>query len=325
MSRLLGVCLSVMTIAGICAPATAAADGLPVGNVDAGPSGVASRAGDLRYVTVPATPNTLALSIRRNGGQVLRSKVLRGLYTVPVVALDGTADGLSADGRTLVLIKPRAGFPRARTTFAIISTERMRTRAIVQLRGDFSFDAISPDGGLVYLIQYTSRRDPTRYDVRAYDTRTGRLLPDPIVDPREPGEEMRGYPITRAMSPDGQWAYTLYDGAGKHPFVHALNTRDLTAACIDLDALTGRRDLQALRLDVASDGREFSVVDAKRRPLAVVDAKTFRVSAATSGAAESAGGDGSLSPGLWLAGVAVLLSIGAVVLFMRRRGTVAPT
>ena len=323
MSRFIGVCLSVLTIAGVCAPHTAAADGLPVGNVDAGPGGVESRAGDVRYLALPAAQNTLALSIRRNGGELRRSLLLHGRYAVPVVALDGTADGLSADGGTLVLIRPRAGFPRARTTFAVIDARRMRTREIVRLRGDFSYDAVSPDGGLVYLIQYTSRRDPTRYEVRAYDTRTSRLLPDPIVDPREPGEQMRGYPITRATSPDGQWAYTLYDGAGKHPFVHALNTRDLTAACIDLDALTGRRDLMGLGLDVRSDGRELGVLDPRGHPLAMVDTKTFRVTAATAGQTGSDGG--GLSPGIWLAGVAVLLFVGAIVLFVRRRDVVAPT
>ena len=107
--------------------------------------------------------------------------------------------------------------------------------------------------------------------------------------------------------------------------MHALDTRDLTAACIDLDALTGRRDLQSLGLDVTPDGGEFRVVDAQNRALAVVDAKTFRVRAATARATESGGGDGDLSPGLWLVGAGVLLSIGAIVLFMRRRGAVAPT
>ncbi len=325
-TRFLGVCLAVLTIAGVLAPSTAAADGLPIGNVDAGPGGVASRTGDVRYVTVPATPNTLALSIRRNGGQVLHSKMLRGRYTVPVVALDGTAGGLSADGRTLVLIRPRPGFPRARTTFAIIDTQRLRTREIVRLRGDFSYDAMSPDGGLVYLIQYTSRRDPTRYEVRGYDTRTNRLLPDPIIDPRAFGEKgMRGYPITRATSRDGQWAYTLYDGAGQHPFVHALNTRDMTAACIDVHALKGRKDLMALGLDVTGDGRELNVLDPKDRPLAAIDTKTFRVTDVFSSQTGASSGDGILSPGLWMVGAAAVLTVGGVVLLMRRRGTVAPT
>ena len=326
MIRFVGVSLTVLAIAGVCAPATAAADGLPVGNVDAGPGGIASRTGDVRYVTVPATPNTLALSIRRNGGQVLHSKMLRGRYTVPVVALDGTADGLSADGRTLVLIKPRPGFPRALTTFAIIDAQRLRTREIVRLRGDFSYDAMSPDGGLVYLIQYTSRRDPTRYAVRGYDTRKNRLLPDPIIDPRAFGEEgMRGYPITRATSPNGQWAYTLYDGAGKHPFVHALNTRDLTAACIDLHSLMGRKDLMGLGLDVTRDGGELNVVDPRGRPLAVVDTQTLRVNDVLSRQTGSSSGDGGVSPGLWLVGLAGVLSVGGFFVLKRRRSAVVPT
>ena len=323
MSRFLAVCVLTVTMTGACSASAASGDGLPVGNVDAGPGGIASRAGDVRYLALPAAQDTLALSVRRNGGQVQRSRLLRGRYVVPVVALDGTVDGLSADGRTLVLIRPRAVFPRARTSFAVLDAQRLRTREIVHLRGDFSFDAISPDGGLVYLIQYTSRRDPTRYDVRAYDTRKGRLLPDPIVDPREPGEEMRGFPITRSFSPDGQWAYTLYDGAGEHPFVHALNTRELTAACIDLDALTGRRDLSALRLDVALDGREFSVVDARRQPVAVVDARSFRVSDAV--ATASSGGGGGISTAVWVVAFGALVLCAITVGLMRRRRKLAPT
>ena len=35
------------------------------------------------------------------------------------------------------------------------------------------------------------------------------------------GEKMGGSPLTRATSLDGRWAYTLYDGAGRTPFVHA--------------------------------------------------------------------------------------------------------
>jgi hypothetical protein len=319
------VCLAVLIIAGVLAPSTAAADGLPVGNVDAGPGGVASRSGEFRYVTVPATPNTLALSIRRNGGHLLQSKMLRGRYVVPVVALDGTAGGLSADGRTLVLIRPRSAFPRDRTTLAVIDTQRLRTREIVRLRGDFSYDAMSPDGRLLYLIQYTSRTDPTRYEVRGYDTRAGRLLPDPIIDPRAFGENgMRGYPITRATSRDGRWAYTLYDGAGEHPFVHALDTRELTAACIDLHSLKGRKDLMALGLGLTGDGGELNVLDPRNRPLATVDTKALRVKDVFS-AQTGSSSDGFLSPGVWIVGAAVILSVGGLVFLMRRRSAVAPT
>jgi hypothetical protein len=155
----------------------------------------------------------------------------------------------------------------------------LRTRERVTLRGDFSFDAVSPDGEFVYLIEYTSRTDPTRYRVRAYDAVSDRLLPGPIVDPREPDERMRGYPITRATSPDGRWEYTLYDGAGSSPFVHALDTQGRKAVCIDLDGLAGRTDLYDLPLDVAGDGATLTVGPPAQAVLAI-DTATFRVAEA---------------------------------------------
>ena len=94
-----------------------------------------------------------------------------------------------------------------------------------------------------------------------YDLTAGRLVPEPIVDPDEAAEPMRGYPITRATSPDGRLAYTLYDGAGEHPFIHALDTMGRTAVCIDLHGLMGRDDLYDLRLAVSEDGSMLEVRD----------------------------------------------------------------
>src|SRR5439155_1643004 len=194
-------------------PAAARADGLPVLGIDAGPSGVAR--GGIRYVTLGnGARSTMVAAVRREGGQVLRAASLRGAFTVPAVALDGSASGLSADGRTLVLIRPRAAFPQARTVLAILAVPELRVRRVLRLRGDFSFDAIAPDGRSLYLIQYVSRTDATRYVVRAYDLAARRLVRAPVVDPRERGEKMRGLPLTRAASADGRWAYTLYAGGG---------------------------------------------------------------------------------------------------------------
>jgi hypothetical protein len=195
---------------------------------------------------------------------------------VPVVAYDGSASGLAADGRTLVLIRPRVAFPRRTTTFAVLGTERLRLEDAVTLRGDFSFDAVSPDGRWLYLVQYLSKRDPSRYLVRLYDLRRGRMLPEPIIDPREVGDVMRGMPVTRAASPDGRFAYTLYDGAGEHPFIHALDTVGKTARCIDLHGLMGFEFLNALRLDLSPDGATLAVVH-RQEPLALVDTRTDEV------------------------------------------------
>ncbi len=92
---------------------------------------------------------------------------------IPAVALDGSPGGLSADGTTLVLIQPRKRFPQRETHLAILDAQSLVLRERLTLRGDFSFDAISPDGSHIYLIQYLSPRDPTEYAVRAYDAVAG--------------------------------------------------------------------------------------------------------------------------------------------------------
>src|SRR3954466_3787102 len=233
--------------------ATAArADGLPVLGVDVGATGVATRSGQARYVTISARADTVVARVNAQGGRIGASLLLPGTLTIPAVAYDGSASGLSGDGRTLVLIEPRRSFPRARTRFELVAARTLAGRELVTLRGDFSFDAVSRDGSLVYLIQYLSPTDPTRYLVRAYDVRTGRLLTAPVVDPREPGEKMRGIPRSRVAGVGGRWAYTLYEVAGGTPFVHALDTSGRVARCIDLDALAGDdASLLRLRLDHA--------------------------------------------------------------------------
>jgi hypothetical protein len=253
------------------ATATAYGDGLPVLGIDVGTQGVTVPASGDRYVTIDRGEGTLVERIARNSGKVLRFTTLKGTFTIPAVAYDSSAGGLSADGRTLVLIQPRTSFPRRRTTFAVLGARGLRARRVFTLRGDFSFDAVSPRGRTMFLINYTSP-DPTRYAVRAYDLRSRRLLPAPITDPAERSDKMRGSPITRLESADGRWAYTLYDGSGAAPFVHALDTVTSRAHCIDLDLLLGRADLWRLRLQPDRGG--LAVVSATG-PVARIDLATF--------------------------------------------------
>jgi hypothetical protein len=301
------------------AVANGRADGLPVLGIDVGPVGVASSVGPARYVTLPAKGHTVVARVRRDGGQILRSSLLPGNFTIPAVAYDRSASGLSADGRVLVLIEPRTQFPRRRTTLAILDARGLRVQRILRLRGDYSFDAISPKGGLLYLIQYVSPKDPTRYAVRAYDALHGRLLAEPVVDPHEGGEKMRGNPLSRATSPGGRWAYTLYDGAGGTPFVHALDTSGRTARCIDLDALAGNAYLARLRLRLDERG-SLGIRDGDETEL-IVDTKTFRVRPPAKASAEPVARHGS-GDGWPLAGWAVLgtlVASGSLLLARRRR------
>ena len=173
---------------------------------------------------------------------------------------------------------------------SLIDAERLRLRERLTLDGDFSFDALSPDGRTMYLIHYPQPRDPTAYEVRAYDLRRGGLLPDPIVDPDEPGEEMAGWPQTRSLSPDGRWAYTLYLPAERDhlPFIHALDTERGTAVCIDLDALAEFRNFVGLSLRPSPDGSVLTVARGGRA-LADVDLSSFEVSERRRGAGRVGG------------------------------------
>jgi hypothetical protein len=87
---------------------------------------------------------------------------------------------------------------------------------------------------------------------------------------------MRGRAVTRSYSPDARYAYTLYDGAGEHPFIHALDTVEKSARCIDLHGLMGFEQLHALRLDV-SPGGETIAVALEGEPVALVDTRTNEV------------------------------------------------
>jgi hypothetical protein len=275
-----------------------------------------------RYVTVAPGTNprlTVVEQISRQGGQVGRWWYLSGSYYVPGVALDGSGGGLSADGRTLVLAKSSRQYPPRQTEFAIVRTDRylnhprgkgnenLHAIARFTLRGDYSFDAVSPDGAKIYLIQHL---DPSTfgYEVRAYDVASRRLSPEPIVDPREPGERMEGLPIARAASPDGRWAYTLYDGNREEPFLHALDTVGGTARCIDLPQLRNHPNLMGLRLEGSGGGRELRVhgpgLNGRPRDFVSIDTQSFAASVPSPAKASEGGGLGWAAIGIAAAALA---------------------
>ena len=312
--------------------APAAADGLPL-PVEDSPDGVLSDDGTSRYLSVTLAGRTAILAQQARTGAVTSRAELRGRYGIPLVAYDSTAGGIAHDGRTLVLIRPRAGFPRKTTTFAIFRTKPyLRLRQTVRLRGDFSYDALSPDGRSLFLINYLSATDPTRYRVRVYDLARNRLDPKPIVDPREPPDEMNGLPVTRVTSADGRWAYTLYDGNGKHPFIHALDTRDRRAVCIDLEG-PGFEGANTFETEArARRGRQ-----ADRRAAAPVapwrpsTRPTFRVGKPVSSEPAAVAGNDQAAvasndpagPSAWWAALAAALPAGGFValrVWRRRRG-----
>ncbi len=263
----------------LAAPAVASGAGGPVPAMQGGP-GVSVSGGAVNYVAVGVGRRTLVEQVLRPGGGIGRTRLIGGRYGVPGVAYDNATTGLSADGRTLVLAAVLDRFPVLRTRLVVLDARGLRVVRRIALRGWYTVDAISPDGHSVYLIHYL-RQDAARYEVRAYDLAAGRLVADPVVDPREPGEKMQGLPMTRATSADGRFAYTLYVRPQGAPFIHALDTVRGAAACIDLPTLA-RADLSAARLTPPADGGPLLVRGAGIAPLAV-DVAARRARAETFG------------------------------------------
>jgi hypothetical protein len=250
---------------------TALADGGPGPGISLGDDGILSPSGVTRWVAISVARNTVVAAVRTDGGRVLRHRSLSGTYGVPLVAFDGTTGGLSTDGKALVLASP--GWPIARFVFLDPTTLRLRKR--VSLRGAFSFDALSPDARMLFLVQLVSPGRSSRYLVRAYDVERGRLLAKPVRDPHEQERTMHGYPVGRVTSPDGTWSYTLYTSDEGHVFVHALDTRHAKAHCIDLPYHGSRQASWAMRLELSADGRQLVASDHAGDPFATIDTATL--------------------------------------------------
>ena len=249
----------------------AAADGSPYApGLVYGASGVRAPHGTLRYVTLATQRSTVVAAIGVRSGRVVRSRVLRGFFGVPLVAFDNSTGGLSGDRRTLVIASygPYPGTTGS-TSFVALRTRTLRTARTIHLPGSWAFDAISPDASRMYLIEYLSVGQTPHYRVRLLDLTTGRLDPTVVVDRREQEVDMRGQPVTRKTSLDGRWAYTLYARPGQPPFVHALDTVDAKAYCIDLPLRLKQLEQMSLRLHVER-GETLSVMNG-RRAVAIVD------------------------------------------------------
>lgn len=269
-SRLIGVTAAMCTAA-FAVPAAVGGGGAP--GVMLGSKGVAAPGGLVRYVAFPAQGRTTIAAVATSGGQVLRFRTVRGSYGIPIVAHDGQTEGLTRDGKTLVLAPAVA--PTARISrFAVLDARSLRVRRPVTLEGAFAYDALSPDGKTLYLIELLGG-DGASYRVRAYDLENRTLLRRSISDPDATGKAMAGLPVTRATSGDGRWVYTLYARPGRPPFVHALDAKRRAAVCIDLPRRVADEEAFRLRLRLSRDGRRLTV-GRGRDAEAVIDTVTFR-------------------------------------------------
>jgi hypothetical protein len=230
--------------------------------------------GNLRYLALPASTTTEIQVVDRDA-HVLRHMRLKGSWGIPLVAYDGTAEGLFPNGRTLLLAQSLYNGQTLRTTtkFTLVDAHGMKVSRRIQLKGAFTFDAVSRDGRYLYLIEYMSPEDPTSYRVRAYDMRGAGLLAKIVSDKRSWATDMRGLPVSRLWKDN--WSYTLY-GANARPFIHALDTANVEAVCINLPWLSSPDRFFDYRLKLDGDGH-LVVRGPNGRTLAVIDRQSFKV------------------------------------------------
>ena len=193
---------------------------------------------------------------------------LHGNFGFPAPTNTGKGEGLSHDGRTLVLASA-GSFGR----FAVLDARTLHVRRMIRLRGQFTYDALSPTASTLYLIQHKANGPVDRYYVRAYDLAKARLLKQIIFDTREDSSLMTGAAITRASGPTGRWVYTLYGRSNGTLFVHALDTVDRHAVCIDLPRVAPTA-VWSVGMKLAS-GR--LTVRNRTTRVAVIDTRNLRV------------------------------------------------
>jgi hypothetical protein len=272
-----GATLAAAAVAGVAA-LTASAAG-PAPPLVIGEPGIPV-AGGAHVVTIagPSASSTRLWLVRNRDGTTIRKRVLTGKLGVPGVTFNGVAEGTWAQGRRLVL-SSSVYDDQSRTRFVVIDTRTLRALKTITLRGAFAFDALSPDGRRLYLLQFPQGVNGIHYVVRSLNMRSGRLEPGAIVDKTEPDEQMNGVAFYRAWSPDRTWAYTLYNGGASHAFIHALDTRTRTARCIDLP---WKGEAQAIleHAQLSVKAGALTLVGPDGRLLASVDTQTFAVTLA---------------------------------------------
>lgn len=272
MPRFIAYALVPLALAAGSARAGGGGEILP--GVVTGARGAVDAAAGLRYVARPSRGSTGVAAVRVRDGRVVRRTTVPGTFGIARVAFDGTTEGVSFDGQTLVLADARRG--ATTTRFAVLDTAPLRLRKTIELKGVWAYDALSPDGRILYAIRYALRASGgPRYTVRAVSVQTGRQLGGVIVDKTNPTAVMTGSPWSRVLGADGSWAYTLYAKAEGTGFVHALDTLQQRAVCIELPWRSAT--LTRVRLSLANEGRTLVLSRGRDGRIATIDTSTFRL------------------------------------------------
>jgi hypothetical protein len=228
MSRRLGLFLTVLGALAVVSVASAA---YPAPFALQGGQGVLSNNSAVRFVASAAGESTLVRAFKTKDGSTLMSQNVTGSYGVPMLTSAGPGGGMFHDGTTFVLQSMGVADT---TQFVLLRTADLGVSDQIALKGTFAFDALSPDGSKLYLIQHKSAQDVQHYIVRAYDLSAHALMPGRIADKTQKSWVMQGFAVSRVSTANGRWAYTLYANPGGFPFVHALDTVKGVAHCVGI-------------------------------------------------------------------------------------------
>lgn len=263
---------SLLILAAALALAPAALAAYPTPYAVQNGAGLYSLDHSLRFVALKAGTDT-TVGVVRGGAQVM-SRTVSGAFGIPQITQNGLAGGLFHDGSAFVL--QNVGI-QGTSRFLVFGTHDLVLRDAVRLQGTFGFDALSPDGAMLYLIQHMTTQDIDHYVVRAYDLDAHRLLPGRIADKAQKSWVMQGFATARATSADGRWVYTLYANPGGYPFVHALDTVRGIAHCVGLP-WTSVNQNAIFNAKLALHGGRLAVQLADGGTWRTIDVRTWRVS-----------------------------------------------
>src|SRR5713101_2016004 len=214
--------------------------------------------------------------IDTSSGATVHTFSIPGSYST---ADRGYADSmLSGDGRWLALRAQNT--PAGTTSIALVDTQTGKLVKSIHLNGDFTLDAVSPKGTMLYLLEYY-QAGTSHYNVRAYDVNANQLLEGSIVDKNELGEKMQGEALTRQVSGDGDMAYTLYiNHVTNKAFIHILWLTDTVnnatpfpaiARCLDLPVGSSPALLHYYTLTLSQDGETLYAANAALGLVAMVN------------------------------------------------------
>ena len=178
---------------------------------------------------------------RRRTGTALARRAIKGAWTL---------GGVSATGRFVALAAPGT----ARSRILVLDTSS-GSRQQFTLRGRYDAEAVSPDGGAVYLIRW---HGTSAYSVHYYDLARSRLQPATLsMKGQYVAPVMTGSPAGSVATRDGRWLLTLYLNTREgRAFVHALNLVDRNAVCIVLPGEgSGLAALRSYALAARPDGK----------------------------------------------------------------------